>query len=199
MNKLANILTDFCMSRNKIQEDKREIYCYGFKLIISDIINFSIVLIIGLLLNKVLDSVLFLITLCGIRQFSGGFHAKSFWLCRLSMIITFITVFALSNILTKCYWNLLGCMLVNFLSVVTMAILAPIMHPNKILTAIQKQKNRIKSIVMSFIMSVISTVLILLDVDGGVTISITLLAVVVLMIVSLIMYREVNGNVKLDQ
>ena len=41
-------------------------------------------------------------------------------------------------------------------------------------------------------MTVVSIVLVLLDVDGGVTISITLLAVIVLMIVSLIMHREVN-------
>ena len=183
------------MKRNKIQEDKREIYCYGFKLIIADIINFSIVLIIGLLLNRVFDSVLFLITLCGIRQFSGGFHAKSFWLCRLSMIITFISVFAISNILAKAHWNLVGCILINTLSVITIAILAPVIHPNKILTEIQKQKNKIKSIITSLIMAVVSIVLILLDIDGGVTISITLLAVIILMIVSLIMHKEVNRNV----
>lgn len=192
MDKLANILTDFCMNRNKIQEDRREIYCYGFKLIIADIINFSIVLIVGLLLNKVFDSILFLITLCGIRRFSGGFHARSFWLCRLSMIITFISVFAISNIVAKAHWNLVGCILINSLSVVTIAILAPVIHPNKILTEIQKRKNKIKSIITSLIMTVVSIVLVLLDVDGGVTISITLLAVIVLMIVSLIMHREVN-------
>ncbi|MBR1970244.1 MAG: accessory gene regulator B family protein [Clostridia bacterium] len=192
MDKLANILTDFCMNRNKIQEDRREIYCYGFKLIIADIINFSIVLIVGLLLNKVFDSILFLITLCGTRQFSGGFHARSFWLCRLSMIITFISVFAISNIVAKSHWELVWCTSINILCVITMAVLAPVIHPNKILTEIQKQKNKIKSIITSFIMAVISIVLVLLDVDGGVTISITLLAVIVLMIVSLIMHREVN-------
>lgn len=195
MNKIANFLTDFCINRNKIQEDKREIYCYGFKLLILDIVNFSIVLIIGLFINNFLDSILFLIILCGIRQFSGGFHAKSFWLCRLSMVVTFITVSILSNIFTNCSIKLVICMLINFLSVVVIAIWAPVMHPNKILTAIQKRKNKIKSIIISSISSVISTVLILLDVNKGITISITLLAVVILMIISLIMYKEVNSNV----
>lgn len=89
MEKISNAITDFYIRKNHVPKEKREIYSYGFQLILADIINFSIVILLGVFLGKVIDSILFLITLCSIRQFSGGFHAKTFWLCRVSMLITF--------------------------------------------------------------------------------------------------------------
>lgn len=195
MDKLANVLTDFCMSRNNIPIDRRDIYCYGFKLIISDIINFTIVLVVSLILSRVLDGIVFLITLCSIRKFSGGFHAKTFGVCRISMIITFVLVLLASEQLVKCTVSMMGVIMINLFSILLIARLAPVIHPNKVLTTEQRRTNKIKSIITSLIMSVISISLVLLNIKEGVTISITLLAVVILMIVSLVMHREVNVNV----
>ena len=44
MNSLANAITDYYCKKNIITEDKKEIYCYGFMLIIADIINYTIIL-----------------------------------------------------------------------------------------------------------------------------------------------------------
>ena len=88
MDRLANTITDYYIRKKIIAEEKREIYSYGFKLIISDVINYIIIISLGIVFNRLIESIVFLITLCGIRQFSGGFHAKTFWLCRLSMILT---------------------------------------------------------------------------------------------------------------
>ena len=49
MDKLSVAITDFCIKNNKIDKEKREIYIYGFKLIFADIINFSIILLFGLI------------------------------------------------------------------------------------------------------------------------------------------------------
>lgn len=45
MDKISNKITDYLCLRNFIPEKDREIYNYGFKLILSDIINFSIVVL----------------------------------------------------------------------------------------------------------------------------------------------------------
>ena len=101
MNSLANVITDYYCNKNIIAEDKKEIYCYGFQLIIADIINYTIIIALGIILNRIIDSMVFLIILCGIRQFSGGFHAKTFAVCRLSFIASYICVLSISFIISK--------------------------------------------------------------------------------------------------
>lgn len=97
MEKLANAMTNYYLKKKVIVEDKYEIYLYGFKLIIADIINYIIIITLGIILKKLPESIIFLITLCGLRQFTGGFHAKTFWLCRTSMVITYISVLIITN------------------------------------------------------------------------------------------------------
>ncbi len=190
MDKLINKITDFYIKKSYISEDKREIYSYGFKLIIADIINFSIVMLLGVISGKFLESIVFLITLCGVRQFSGGFHAKTFWMCRLSMIVTFLCVIIISHFLseTACY-NIINIGIINGISVIVIAALAPVEHPNKPLTGEQKKKNKRNAIITSLLLSVISIILIEANRIEGVTISITLTAVVILMIASIVLQK----------
>lgn len=197
MNSLANAITDYYCKKNIITEDKKEIYCYGFMLIIADIINYTIILALGIVFSKILDSVAFLITLCTIRQFSGGFHAKTFAICRLSFIVTYISILLISYFLSNiCVW---GIALINTSCLIFIFCFAPIEHPNKPMTPLQKKQNQLKSIITSVIVSVVSIIFVAMDMTIGVTISITLFAVVFWMLIGLIMRKERKENVSLDQ
>lgn len=195
MEKLSNIITDFYIRKTFVSEDKREIYQYGFKLIIADIINFSMIMLLGVVLRRFTESIAFLITLCGVRQFSGGFHAKTFWLCRLSMIITFVCVILSTYFISHTIDNI-AITSVNVVSVTVIAILAPVKHPNKTLTEQQQKQNKMKAIITSLILSVVSVILIAANRIEGVTISITLVAVVILMIIGVTVQRGGNKNEK---
>lgn len=196
MDTLTNIITDFYVRKAYVPEDKREIYSYGFKLIIADIINFSIVMLLGAVFGQFIESIIFLITLCGIRQFSGGFHAKTFWLCRLSMLITFLCVEVISYLLSGSQFSNVGVIgLINAAAVMIIAILSPIKHPSKSLTEQQRKKNKIKAAITSFILSDISVILIIAGRTEGVTISITLAAVVILMIIGIAVRKGEDLNV----
>ncbi len=193
MKGLANAITDYYCKKNIIAKDKKEIYCYGFQLIIADIINYTIIMSLGIIFDRILDSIVFLITLCGIRQFSGGFHAKTFTVCRLSFIATYIVVLIISYILSSLHIGYIS--LINVLCFMVISCFAPIEHPNKPMTALQKKENKIKSIITSAVMSVLSIIFVTMDMTIGVTISITLCAVVALMLVSLLMRKENEENV----
>lgn len=196
MDKIATRLTDYYISKNYIPEQKRDIYIYGFKLIIADVINFSIIILLGCLLRKLPESIMFLITLCGLRQFTGGFHAKTFWLCRLSMVITFICVMAVSSLLVKLQVILPTVIILNVVCFALVAFLAPIEHSNKELTNQQRKSNKIKSIITASVLSIIAVTLVTtISITNGVTISITLLAVVFLMLISLVIKKGGNENV----
>ena len=195
MDYIVNKITDYFLNQKYISKDRKEIYSYGFKLILSDIINFSIVLLCSIILKDIAGGIAFLITLCSIRQFSGGFHAKTFWLCRLTMILTFIAVVYSSVLINGLHIKLLLCALINVFSILVIAILAPIRHPNKTLTEQQRRKNKQKSIISSVLLSVISIVLSVMNVKIGVTISMTILTVVILMIIGLIRSEGGETNV----
>lgn len=185
MENLSKALTNFYMQRSYISEDKSEIYQYGFKLIIADIINFSLIIILGIIIKRFTESAAYLITLCGVRRFSGGFHAKTFWMCRLSMIITFICVISCTHIVL----HTIGCSnvitVLNAVSVIITAILAPVKHPNKPLSERQEKQNKAKAVITSLILSMAAAIFIAVNRIEGVTISITLAAVVVLMIIGI--------------
>ena len=191
MDRLANTITDYYIRKKIITEEKREIYSYGFKLIIADVINYVIIISLGIVFNRLIESTSFLVALCGLRQFSGGFHAKTFWLCRLSMIITYICVMLLTDIVTYTKYETIIVISVNVISIVIIAITAPIVHLNKPLS-----DNKIKSIITSIFMSIVSIIIVdTTDMKFGVTISITLLAVVVLMIIGMAVQKGGKENV----
>lgn len=189
MEKLASAITDYYIRKNIIDAAKRNIYIYGFKLIISDIVNFIVIILLGLLVNCELESVVFLITLCGLRVFTGGFHAKTFFVCRLSMMITFILVMATSNLLIESGVNYIYIGLLNIISIIIVALLAPVQNPNKKLEVKQMKTNHKRSVIASLFLSVLSVILVYCKINIGVIISITTAAVAILMVVGLIVMK----------
>lgn len=181
MDKISNAITDFYITKNYISEEKKEIYSYGFQLILADIMNFAIIIFISLFLKRITDGIAFLITLCGIRQFSGGFHAKTFWQCRLYMVITFLCVMTGSQLLSVSF-NILYVIIINSVCIVCIAALAPVAHPNKNITQNQHKISKVKAIIISLIIATFSCFLTAMERSEGVTISITLVAVVILMV-----------------
>lgn len=189
MEKLASAITDYYIRKNIIDAAKRNIYIYGFKLIISDIVNFIVIILLGLLVSCELESVVFLITLCGLRVFTGGFHAKTFFVCRLSMMITFILVMATSNLLIESGVNYIYIGLLNIISIIIVALLAPVQNPNKKLEVKQMKTNHKRSVIASLFLSVLSVMLVYCKINIGVVISITTAAVAILMVVGLIVMK----------
>lgn len=196
MEKISNAITDFCIRHSRIPNEKREIYNYGFKLIFADIINFVIITLLGLCIGRIIESVIFLVTLCGLRKYSGGFHAKSFLICRLSMVATYFVVTIATFFALKISRIITIVAFINLASVIGISLLAPIENANKKLTTHQVKVNKMKAIVVATVLSFTSIVLVFFNVRAeSVTISITLLAVVVLMIPGLIEKKGGDSNV----
>lgn len=195
MDKLSRVLTDYYLNKNYISSDKKEVYEYGFKLIIADLINFSLVLILGGIVRRFSDSVVFLITLCTVRQFSGGFHAKTFWICRLSMVITFISVIICTNLFLRFGVSVRGVLFINILCDIFIGVFSPVKHKNKKLTEEQKYKNKMSAVIISLIFSVISVIFTAAKNNWGITILSTLIAVVILMIVGILVQKGGSDDV----
>ncbi|MFQ9126327.1 MAG: accessory gene regulator B family protein [Butyricicoccaceae bacterium] len=71
MNLSAKI-TAFFLAQNIIPAQEREIYEYGFALLIADFINFFAIFIVGILCQQTWETILYIIILCRAPQCSAA-------------------------------------------------------------------------------------------------------------------------------
>ena len=57
---ISKKLASYLSRKNIIDKDKKEIYQYGYEVLISGLIGFAIVIILGILMNRFIESLLFL-------------------------------------------------------------------------------------------------------------------------------------------
>lgn len=176
-DKITNIL----LTRHIIEDSNAEVCKLGLQIMFSDIINILCIGIIGCLLNKLLFSLIYIMTFCGIRKFSGGFHAKTFLACRLSMIGTFMTTLLLEIMLSKvAMWASVFCVVVTM---ITMILFSPIVHPNRCLTIYEIKANKFMAILLSAVVSGIALYLSFCNYREGLYLSLVLFAIAILMYV----------------
>lgn len=92
IKKLTNHILSYLISSNAIDdnEETKDYYRYGIEITISSLINILLIIIIGIVSGNALESIVFLACFIPLRQFTGGFHAKTYFLCNLSFAVSFI-------------------------------------------------------------------------------------------------------------
>ena len=64
-----------------MKEEDRSVYCYGYALVLEMLVNFIIAAAIGIIINKVVMILVFLLAFIPLRSFAGGYHADKGWKC----------------------------------------------------------------------------------------------------------------------
>lgn len=185
MNYLSNCIADFYVKRNIIDKCDKEVYQAGVALILNETLSFLLVIILSLIVCKIRYSFEFLVVFCITRIFCGGFHAKKTYVCRMTMLLTFLTV-----ITGAAFWENSSTeflCLINLVSFLILLPLIPVKHPNKTMTAELIKKNRMKGVI-AYIFFALCSVLIAeyVSAKDGFVIALSLSAVTVLAIVGVI-------------
>ena len=152
LNKGAVRLANRLLTKGIISEDYFDIYVYGFELLISSILSTSIILLIGIILGKILQTIAFLITFSLLRSFTGGYHANSYWFCSVVTLSIFGSALLFSELVNI---NLFAYMILAVIGFTLLLIFAPIENPNKNLTLIQKRKFKIISLIVFVVLVLI--------------------------------------------
>lgn len=189
MEKLSNIIADFYIRKNYITSERKQVYAFGFQLILSDIVNFAIIAGLSLILHSVLGGVIFLTVFCTLRQYSGGYHANTSIKCRVYMILTFLSCTILTYI-TSHIFNFLSVLVLNLVCIACIAALSPVTPPYKRITAKQCIDSKIKAIIISSVFSVTSCILYTVRKEFGIIITLSLISVVILMIIGIAVYER---------
>ena len=183
---VAEKITDILVSKKIIISENRYLYTYGLQLGMLMIINIATILVIGIILNMMWDSIIFIMTYIPLRSNAGGYHAKTQVRCYLYSIVMIIVTLICIKIVP---WNGVICL---SLTVVTGAIIfffAPVEDANKPLgqmeKAIYKERTRI-------ILSLLVLLIMLFCYFNQITISICIMMGLVVLSIMLLLGSITN-------
>ena len=87
---LAVSIVDMLCNALAIEEDDKELYTYGFFILLSHLFYLAIAILLGVLLGILTENLLFYIFFMLLRNYAGGFHAKSERVCTLLTILAML-------------------------------------------------------------------------------------------------------------
>lgn len=138
-----------------ISDTEKELYLYGFFILISQILYFIITIIVGILLDIVSLSVVFYISFQFIRRYAGGIHASSELKCEIiSTTSIFICLLCVkSNVMFDMQ---IPTLILTLFASIVIFILCPLDTPEKPLTKEElRYFRKISLIVLAIMLSII--------------------------------------------
>lgn len=95
ISKISGIITEKLLTKGCITESDKELYEYGFFLLLSYSFFFSVTIVFGLFFRKLRESILFYISFSILREYAGGYHAKKEITCFISTTCSLLICVAL--------------------------------------------------------------------------------------------------------
>ena len=178
---LAEKITDFFIENNIIKDDEKSIYKYGSEITLSTALGFILVLVTSILSKNIINGITFLVCFGSVRIFSGGYHASTYLKCNLGLINTFILILIIQNSIASDNDNLLHIVIV-VISFVIISIMSPIENKNKPLSDNENKRYKKICIILSIAWTLLSMILLMLNIKVYLIISITMFTNAILMI-----------------
>lgn len=185
----------FILVKNKIIDiDERDIYIYGFQIIISTLTITMFLLILGIILDKVVLTLFFILTFIILRSCTGGYHAEKFSGCFVITTLIYLSELLINYLLLDKYKTVLGMIFV-IVSTAVIYKLSPVEHENNPLSLDEKKKfKKISRITILVIASLISIGFYTnyISIDIAFIVSLTILAISILTIIPVLKVGKEN-------
>ncbi|NLY70761.1 MAG: accessory gene regulator B family protein [Clostridiales bacterium] len=144
------------ISLGVVPSEDKDIYVYGVGQGIVILVNLLSVIIIGLLLGMVWQSLLFILAYIPIRSYAGGYHASTQLRCYFLSNAVVVAVLLAIKLVS---WNEYVFLSITIFSIITIILLAPVEDLNKPLRDVEvKIFRRIARIILG-ILVIIAVVL----------------------------------------
>lgn len=157
ITELSSQVVATLLNNKIISYEQKDIYQYGFEILISSLVTFFIVFICGCIFNCIIPSLIYFVLFVILRSICGGYHASNYFNC--NMVFLFVTIGVIVSykyIQVEDFSEL--HYLICILSFICMIMYSPIENDCKPLTIAQKKKFRILGTVLVLIIISISTV-----------------------------------------
>lgn len=131
LNSLARRIANFILTQKSIEENMFSIYIYGIELLISSVLGVLLVVVVGLVLGRFIDSLLFLLSFIFLRKYTGGLHCNSYTACNVMTVLTFVVAVELAGLINYFSHKLLLLVLMVVFIDFVILLLTPVSNPNK--------------------------------------------------------------------
>lgn len=133
INKISDTVAQWLLEKEVIQLDEVELYSYALYSLLLVSAPIIMVSLIGIIMNMLLKSILFITPFVLIRKFSGGFHLKSSTVCVfVSMVI--LTAFLIYIKFSLEYQVHAVTIIVTFISAIILMTQSPIDSEERMLS-----------------------------------------------------------------
>ncbi|MBE6845650.1 MAG: hypothetical protein E7508_08090 [Ruminococcus sp.] len=190
IERLAEKITRFIYRNTTNDSEMFEVYKYGVEITISSFLNISLILLCSLVISDILAGIAFLISFIILRSFTGGYHAKTYFMCNGLFVLTFLIVYAINcllNMLSLPFRVLEMLVLLNCMPII---LFAPIENKQKRLDEQKKKNLRIKAVITFIIISVAALALCFFNNKYGTLVIITTSAVSVMIVIEILRKRR---------
>ncbi len=190
-------IADFLYHKNIIAEDDVEICQYGYEVLFFNLFNALLVLLMGFALHKLLYSVIFFLIFAVLRQYCGGYHAKSTVICTFVYLSAylFVILIASSRFIGEIY-TLSTNVVLSAAYITTIVLYAPIENPNKPIDKEEKKKYRNISVMLGLLIIMAGLIAYHINVHISAVIALTLFVVMLFMLVGMYGGKEGETNEK---
>lgn len=196
LTKCATLLTNRLNNNMGFSDKEKEIYIYGFELLLSNLSTMFIMLIISLLFGNILYPLSFLLIFFVPRLFCGGLHANTHFKCSLMTNAIFISTIIISKLLVYVNFGT-PTVILSVLSLIVIIKLCPVVNVNHpVSEKIYKRNKKFSLIISIIIASTILSLFCLTNLTEIVTFSsVSFIWVSILILIeTLKQRREHNGN-----
>lgn len=138
VEKISGYITDQLIQAEKISQEQRVVYKYGFERILLSGVNLLTTLIIGICMGQVLECIMLQLLFMPLRSHAGGYHAAGRMRCFILSTIITIIILAGYQLLPKYFSASLSLYILCFAAAV-IAGTAPVGTPNKPLDELERK------------------------------------------------------------
>lgn len=180
---ISNVLVNFLLKHDVIKdtEDERAYYKYGMEISISSILGIVLITSLGIVFQKVMFALIYTIMFMTLRQITGGYHAKTYFKCNLTMCLSFCTTIILSFLLKSIFCS--GTFIIHLLlSIAITIVFCPVANENKPIKPESKNKFKIFAVILSVFFSLIGYYIFQHSYDSGIFIIATIIMINVLIV-----------------
>ncbi len=153
---IANYIVNFIYSKNNLLIEEREVYVYGYEIILSSFITFLLLIVTGLLFGMPIEAVTFFMVFYLLRRRTGGYHANTYLKCNLIFEVNVILAMILASL------NFIFCVkiiinITSFLFCLVLAIVkAPISNQDKPIPKSMRKKHKIWATILILFFEILS-------------------------------------------
>ena len=141
----AQKITDRLCSQDIIEDADKELYEYGFNMLLTVSLNIISTIIIGLLFGMVFESIAFLVAYIPLRSYAGGYHARTPLRCYIISLLLIVLILLTLKLIGE---SVLALFVLSSIGTIICVTMSPVEDVNKPLDEAEIKVYRKKAMII---------------------------------------------------